>query len=254
MLFSFAGLSHSKYVSYLLETIVSLELESSEELRSAVLQSTLINLTGRPGSFLALDLMQEYFNRLLQAIVQRKGADYGDKYIRDVVARNLHHFVHIKNEFREGVGLSDRSGCHSAPHTRPEVKSLLNVYQRHQLHYRRPGRKIEDITSAQLDDFTSGVSRLSLTKLRNWIKDTLAGRVFDSNELEPSEDSDSDFTDLTTFGDITLCDGELIFGDLETNIAESIQVLDDMMPSDGTHTTDEGGPDTADQSETEHWQ
>ena len=126
------------------------------------------------------------------------------------------------------------------------------MYRNHQLHYRRPGRKIEDVTSAELDNFTSGVGRLSSTKLRNWINDTLAGRVFDS-ELEPSGEDSEDFSDPTTFGDITLCDGELIFSDLETNIAENIHVLDDMMPSDGVHMIDESGPDIANQSEKEHW-
>ncbi|KAH9943828.1 hypothetical protein B0H21DRAFT_864932 [Amylocystis lapponica] len=37
MLFTFAGSSHSKYTSYLLETICSLELESSPELRETIL-------------------------------------------------------------------------------------------------------------------------------------------------------------------------------------------------------------------------
>ena len=41
---------------------------------------------------------------------QHKGADYGDTYIQDIVARNLHRFVCTKNESREGLGLSDPSG------------------------------------------------------------------------------------------------------------------------------------------------
>jgi len=77
MLFTFAGSSHSKYVTYLLETITTLELEVSPELREATLHSMLVNMNGHLGSFCALDFMQEYFNRLLEAIVQRKGVDYG---------------------------------------------------------------------------------------------------------------------------------------------------------------------------------
>ncbi|KAH7918111.1 hypothetical protein BV22DRAFT_1108446 [Leucogyrophana mollusca] len=73
MPFTFAGLTHTKYVSYLLERITSLELESSPELYDAMLRSMLVNLTGRPGSFCALDFMQEYFNRLLEAILAPLG-------------------------------------------------------------------------------------------------------------------------------------------------------------------------------------
>ena len=50
----------------------------------------LVNMNGHSGSFCALDFMQEYFNRLLEAIVQWKGVDYGAPYIRSVIARNLH--------------------------------------------------------------------------------------------------------------------------------------------------------------------
>ena len=81
MLFIFASSSHSKYVSYLLETITTLEWESSPELHEATLHGVLVSLSGHAGSFCALDFMQEYFNRLLEAIVQRKGVDYGAPYI-----------------------------------------------------------------------------------------------------------------------------------------------------------------------------
>lgn len=127
MLFTFAGSSHSKYVTYLLETITTLELEASAELRDAILRSMLVNIDGHSGTFCALDFMQEYFNRLLEAIVQRKGIDYGAPYIRTVIARNLHHLGQIKKGFREGFGLQPRSGHHNAPHTRPEVRLSHNL-------------------------------------------------------------------------------------------------------------------------------
>ena len=43
MLFTFAGSSHSKYTNYLLEMVCSLKLESSPELRDAILRSTVVN-------------------------------------------------------------------------------------------------------------------------------------------------------------------------------------------------------------------
>ncbi|EIW81039.1 hypothetical protein CONPUDRAFT_137143 [Coniophora puteana RWD-64-598 SS2] len=105
MLFTFAGSSHSKYVNYLLESIVSAELESSPELHDAMLTAMLVNLTGQPGHFMGLDFMQEYFNRLLQTVVQRKGQEYGDTFVRDVVSRNLYHFSRLKAEFATTVAL-----------------------------------------------------------------------------------------------------------------------------------------------------
>ena len=65
----------------LLETITTLEWESSPQLHEATLRGVLVSLSGHAGSFCALDFMQEYFNRLLKAIVQRKGVDYGAPYL-----------------------------------------------------------------------------------------------------------------------------------------------------------------------------
>jgi hypothetical protein len=76
---------------------------------------TLVNLTGHAGSFSAADLMQEFFNRLLEAIVEKKGVEYGDTFIRQVISQKLHHFAQIKLDLRVEVGLSQRSGCPSQP-------------------------------------------------------------------------------------------------------------------------------------------
>ncbi|KAG0704643.1 hypothetical protein DFH29DRAFT_801665, partial [Suillus ampliporus] len=137
MLFTFAGSTHSKYVTYLLEFITTLELEDTSSLRDTTLRSLLVNLTGEAGSFTAVDFLQEHLNRLLEAIVERKGVEYGADYICTVISRNLHHFACIKTEFgRDGVGLSQRSGRHKTPHQRPEIRILLAEYQAQQLHYR----------------------------------------------------------------------------------------------------------------------
>ena len=156
MLFTFAGSSHSKYTTYLLETICNLELESSLALRECILKSMLMNITGKEGGFSAANFVQEYFNRLLEAIVERKGVEYGATFIRKVVSRNLHHFARIKLDLRAGISLTKQSGQHTAPHLRPEVKILLATYQECQLHCRRPSRIYED---RDVDDFRRGIVR-----------------------------------------------------------------------------------------------
>jgi hypothetical protein len=109
---------------YLLETITCLELEASPELRETMLRASLVNVSGQAGSFCALDFMQEYLNRLLEAIVQCKGVDYGDTYIRTTISRNLHHFSHIKKELRGSVGLQVRSRQHTEPHTEAKMNGI----------------------------------------------------------------------------------------------------------------------------------
>lgn len=229
MLFTFAGSSHKKYVTYLLETIVTLELESGPELRHAILTSMLINFTGQPGKFCGADFFQEYLNRLLEAIVERKGTEYGSKYIRKVIALNLHHFARIKTAYgREAVGLKPRAVHHTKPHQKPEVKKLLQVYQEHELHSFRPGRKIDEY-DREIDDYATGVNYLQGTKLKRWVEESLRGRrrSMDANSEEKSVDmpdldvwwesddqgDNSEFDKAKmTLGHAVVIDGELVIG------------------------------------------
>ncbi|TEB25344.1 hypothetical protein FA13DRAFT_1796456 [Coprinellus micaceus] len=96
LLFSFAGSSHQKYCSYLLEVVTRFKLESSPELIETILKMTLVNLSGFEGSAMASDIMQEYFNRLLEAIVKKKGINYGDPFACNIISPNLSHFARIK--------------------------------------------------------------------------------------------------------------------------------------------------------------
>ncbi|KAJ3817574.1 hypothetical protein F5880DRAFT_1492702 [Lentinula raphanica] len=173
-LFTFAGSSHSKYATYLLETITSLELESSKTLRDALLRTMLVNLSGRPGSFSPCDLVQEYFNRLLEFIIERKGQEFDHTFIQHIISRNLHCMSQIKLESRANVGLAPKAGRHSEPHSNPELRTLLKQYSHHELHSRRVGRYIEE---SDTENFVKGWSKLKNGKLAKWVKDTTNARV-----------------------------------------------------------------------------
>jgi len=75
MLFTFAGSSHTKYCSFTLETIASLELESSEALKDATLENWLVNVQGGPGKFKEGNIMQEHFNEVLDESRDHANAD-----------------------------------------------------------------------------------------------------------------------------------------------------------------------------------
>ncbi|OJT06327.1 hypothetical protein TRAPUB_2789 [Trametes pubescens] len=202
MLFTFAGSSHTKYTSYLLEFLCILELESSNELRDSILGTLLINLTGEAGRFSPADLIQEYFNRLLQAIAERKGIEYDNHFIRDVLSRNLHHLARLLDDLKQGLGLSARSGRHSAPHTNPELKTLLREYRKLGLHTRREGRQYISVAAESYEgrnDYRRGLRNLRSGKLKKWIKETTFMRSVhaatapqddgpNQSSIEPAED------------------------------------------------------------------
>ncbi|KIM51546.1 hypothetical protein SCLCIDRAFT_628974 [Scleroderma citrinum Foug A] len=79
-----------------------------------------------------------------------------------------------------GFGLQARSSRHKAPHTRTEVRILLNVYRQHQLHSRCIGRRLRDDDSGNtIDGFRRGAEHLRKTKLAAWVKDTTSTRGMD---------------------------------------------------------------------------
>ena len=94
-----------------------------------------------------------------------------------MIACNLHQLGQIKKDLRDGFGLQPRSGHHKAPHTRPEVHILLDVYRRHELHSRRVGRHLNaDDFGEHVDGFERGMEHLRKTRLTTWVKETTGSR------------------------------------------------------------------------------
>ncbi|KAJ3756736.1 hypothetical protein EV360DRAFT_47466 [Lentinula raphanica] len=214
LLFTFAGSSHSKYATYLLETITSLELESSKSLRDSLLRTMLVNLSGKPGAFSPCDIVQEYFNRLLEFIVERKGKEFDHAFIQHIISRNLHRMSQIKLESRVNVGLARHAGRHSEPHSNPEIRILLNQYAHHELHSRRMGRYIEERNT---ENFLTGWAKLEDGKLAKWIRETAGSRgrqtidaLVAARNQQP-DDTDAALTtpDNSTLEDETLNDNTL---------------------------------------------
>jgi len=239
MLFSFASSSHSKYTTYLLEFLTNFELESSQELCETTLNAMLVNLSGMDGAFAEGDIIQEFFNCLLEAILEWKGADFGDTFIRQVISRNLHHMGRVKTELRDGLGLAARTGQHSEPHTKPEVRMLLKEYACHELHSRRPGRTLDH---GDIDNFQLGWEKLTKGKLRKWVAETVQSRgmgntknnVSDAkgadsgdDDSENEEDTAETETMAPTFGSMRMINGQFVVDtmDFEETIHEFMALL-----------------------------
>ena len=173
MLFTFAGSSHVKYATYTLEMICTLEWESSPALKDGILLNWLVNTEGLPGNFVEGDLHQEHYNGELDESRDHNDAEWDGNLMRNVCARNIHHFLRLKKEWGQGLGLAKKGGKHAEPHTKPEVRKLLQKYQDEELHLFRPGRHYDD---ADVDDFSRGYKKLQEGALHKWIAETTRTR------------------------------------------------------------------------------
>lgn len=246
MLFTFAGSSHSNYTGYLLEMIVKLELESSPELKQALLRLSLVNLTGKEGHFSAGDFIQEYFNRLLEAVVQKKGVEYGDNFVRNIWSRNLHHVARLKSTWLDGVGLASQSNRHTNAKTTAEIRILMQVYRESELHSFRSGRTMD--TDLFFDDFQTGARKLREGKLEKWITKTTRSRDLQDAELigslldtcmdlgnesdDDTEESPEPSMDTPTFGLVHTEEGQLKFIDVDVE-SEARQIVQEIEVMEG---------------------
>ncbi|KAK6974759.1 hypothetical protein R3P38DRAFT_2583668 [Favolaschia claudopus] len=246
MVFTFAGSTHSKYMGYLLEMICDLELESNSYLKDASLFSVL-NPDGGHGQFKPCDIYQEFLNKCLDPIVQRKDADYGAFHIRNIYSRNIKDIHDLKTEFRKGLDLTKRTSKHKKPHEKPEVKILLKTYRDNELHKRRPGRTYKD--GRDVNDFERGMQHLAkgaLSKFTSRTRRTRLAHLDDPNKsssapANPNEDSDhdSDWSDdddsETEESPMTMGDAVYREGELTIDLADDD---DDMFPAALCQTVD----------------
>ncbi|KAJ6599623.1 hypothetical protein B0H10DRAFT_2322822 [Mycena sp. CBHHK59/15] len=193
MLFTFAGSTHTNYVGYLLETIINLELESSPGLKEALLLCLLVNISGLLGHFEEGDYVVEFFNRLLEDVVQHKNAQFDDDFIRNVVSRNLRHIAELKLAWHAGTGMAPKSKSHTDPHTNPELRILLKLYHKEELHSRRLGRQIDD---RDTDDFAKGVKKLRGRALQKIIDKSLP--AVPTPSMDPADGSGSESEDKSS--------------------------------------------------------
>ncbi|KAI0040280.1 hypothetical protein FA95DRAFT_1611919 [Auriscalpium vulgare] len=198
--FTFAGSSHTKYPTYLLEMICSLELESSAELREFFLDNWLVNMQGEAGKAIEGDLMIEHNNKILQGMVGRQDATWDGHYLRDIVSPNSFLFGTVKTAFTEGAGLQATRGRHPAPHTRPEFRTLSKIYREEGLHLFREGRSY-NIRNRDVDNYEKGVAAMENGRLEKWIDDSTAGQLLLRQDAAAHDDalpSDSDIDAVAT--------------------------------------------------------
>jgi len=216
MAFTFAGSTHTKYSTYSLEQICSLEWESSEALKDAQLLNWLVNPEGLPEKFLEGDLNEEHFNGELDESRDHNDADWDGNLMRNVCSRNVGHFMRLKKEWIQGLGLVKRSGKHTEPHAKPEIRKLLNKYKDEELHLFREGRKYDE---ADVDNFSKGYEKLWDRALQKWITETTStcGLLDDLPNFndedeegteQPGGDDDGEFEMMT--GRRYMVDGELV--------------------------------------------
>ncbi|KAJ7731018.1 hypothetical protein B0H16DRAFT_1893426 [Mycena metata] len=166
-IFTYAGSSHEQYRAYLLELYCFLKYDASVDLRDAVLNNWLVNITGELGKWIPGDLLQEHYNRWLEDMVQKHGAEFDDEFYRKMISPNVHYFLRIKEEITEGFNLKSRGKTHTSRDVRDEVKLLMALFKEEEVHLFREGRSMGH---AAVNQFARGCRCLDEGKLNDFLE------------------------------------------------------------------------------------
>ncbi|KAJ7906434.1 hypothetical protein B0H13DRAFT_1880588 [Mycena leptocephala] len=166
-IFKFAGSSHQKYVSYLLEVYCMLRYEASKDLTDAILNNWLLNIKGELGRWLAGDQHQEHYNKWLEAMAPKHGGEFDDPFYRQTIPPIVHHFLEIKEEIETAFSFQHRGQTHTSPHLRCELHLLLTAFKEEEAHLFRSGRSLGH---AAVNQFARGSRRLHEDKLEEFLR------------------------------------------------------------------------------------
>ncbi len=74
-------------MNYLLEMYCLFRYEASGDLKDAIWNNWLVNLTGELGSWIEADLLQEHYNRWLEDMVGKHRGNFDDTFYRQTIPR-----------------------------------------------------------------------------------------------------------------------------------------------------------------------
>ncbi|KAJ7723591.1 hypothetical protein B0H14DRAFT_3519887 [Mycena olivaceomarginata] len=150
-IFKFAGSSHQNYMN------------------DAIFDNLLLRIDAELGKCIPGDLLQEHYNKWLQAMSRRHGGEFDDPFFRQTVSPNVEHFLRFKENIETAFNLKRRGKAHTSPHQRPELRLLLTMFKDEEVHTFRAGRSMGH---AAVNQFARGVRQLDEGKLQDFIEST----------------------------------------------------------------------------------
>ncbi|KAF8994515.1 hypothetical protein BDZ89DRAFT_1179618, partial [Hymenopellis radicata] len=158
-IFLFAGAGNRNYVNLLLELYCLFRYEASKEMKDAIWNNWLVNITGELGKWIEDDLLQEHYNKWLEDMLAKHGGRFDDDFFRYTISPNVDFFLRLREELEAAYELAERSKSHTSAHLRDEYRIMMTIFREDHLNYFRSGHSmghiavdLEDAGYQDLDD------------------------------------------------------------------------------------------------------
>lgn len=172
-LLTFAGARFMNYTLYLLEMFCKIHYELPEATKIALFNNWLVNLSGKEGGYIPLDLMQEHYNLWLEELAQHKGKEFDDEWYREVLSMHVHHFLRLKEEMENQVQIKPHTKKHGEPHLDNELREAMHVFREHDMHRHYRNR---DLGFHAADNRARGITVLCEGKIKDFIARSTTGQ------------------------------------------------------------------------------
>ncbi|KAJ7588078.1 hypothetical protein C8J56DRAFT_785967 [Mycena floridula] len=186
--FTFPGSGRSKYANELLEIVCNFEYEYSDDLKQAILNNWLCNLTGFDGCWFPMDLLQEHNIKQLKKMAERRNAEFNDPFFRDIISYNIRAFLEIIDSMKTSAQLNATSKLHTQKKKVSTLKSILRSNKDTSVHKFCAGR---DLGHLAQDDFQAGHIMLGEgKKLKEFLDRTARdmGNIYEGDGAEQAEE------------------------------------------------------------------
>ncbi|KAJ6449220.1 hypothetical protein C8R45DRAFT_1180873 [Mycena sanguinolenta] len=164
LIFFFASASKQNYTTILLDVYCLFKFEATKELKDAIWNNWVVNLTGELRKNVPDDELQEWHNRFHEDMVPKHGGSFDDPFFRETISPNVNFFQRLKEEMEKAFALKAHRKTHTSSSTTHEIQTLTAMYRREKVHLFCPGRSKEHTATDLINEgYTTWTKASSLT-------------------------------------------------------------------------------------------
>ncbi|KAI0077522.1 hypothetical protein K474DRAFT_1595949, partial [Panus rudis PR-1116 ss-1] len=155
---AYRGAGRSKYAHETLHLIHNLTTVWPESIRRIIIQNWLVNPTGRPNSWIPVDLLQEHMNFWIKVIYKAHGSNATTEWL-ETIAPCIEYLRKLTTQINQELG-SRQGSKHASPDLWRDITELMKSFHEHSVYQVEQGRTIDGEKAEVTNILAAGVEML----------------------------------------------------------------------------------------------
>ncbi|KAG2008793.1 hypothetical protein CC2G_014185 [Coprinopsis cinerea AmutBmut pab1-1] len=155
---SFRGNGRTKYAYEMLSIIHNLQKVWPKPIADIVLNNWLLNPTGRPNSFVEVDLVQEHMNFWIKTFYKARGSNSSWEWL-EMISPCIQALRHLCNVMKDTLGTNNGSR-HAPASLSKDIALLMDSLKLHGVYSFQEGRQLDPDDPPTVDVISTGYNSL----------------------------------------------------------------------------------------------